>query len=129
MNLKQILMLAGAAYTVGRVSSNMSGDDLRAFGERLRDLKGDDVRKYAINLSDDALDRVGLVRKSNVSGSAAAMIGGLGAGILVGAGLALLFAPQSGSETRAKIGEKVGEIRNRGNGHGEQPQTPGTGGV
>lgn len=128
MNFKQLLMLTGAAYTVGRLTSNMSGDDIRAFGEKLQNLKGDDVRKYAINLSDDALDRIGLVRKNNVTNSAAMMIGGLGAGILVGAGLALLFAPQAGSDTRAKIGEKVQEIRNRGNGSSEQPETPGTGG-
>lgn len=123
MNFKQVLMLTGTAYVVGRLTSNLSGDDIRQFGEKLRDLKGDDIRKYAINLSDDALDRVGLVRKSEVSNSAAWMVGGLGAGILVGAGLALLFAPQSGSETRSKIGEKVQEIRERrGNGHSEEQQ-------
>lgn len=36
-----------------------------------------------------------------------------GAGILVGAGLALLFAPTSGRELREEITEKVGELRER----------------
>lgn len=126
MNLKQTLMLAGGAYLIGRLTANVSGDDLRAFGERVRDMKGDDVRKYAVHLSDDALDRIGLVRKSQVSGATLPVIGGLGAGILVGAGLALLFAPQAGSETRAKIGERVEKIRHRGNGVGDQAQETST---
>ncbi len=36
-----------------------------------------------------------------------------GAGILVGAGLALLFAPSSGRELREELGQRVGELRDR----------------
>ncbi len=36
-----------------------------------------------------------------------------GAGILVGAGLALLFAPQSGQELREEVSERVDEFRER----------------
>ena len=39
-----------------------------------------------------------------------------GAGLLVGAGLALLFAPASGEETRGQIGERLNEVRDRING-------------
>jgi hypothetical protein len=36
-----------------------------------------------------------------------------GAGLLVGAGLALLFAPVSGRELREEIGERAAELRDR----------------
>lgn len=36
-----------------------------------------------------------------------------GAGILVGAGLALLFAPTSGRELRDEIGERAADLRGR----------------
>lgn len=126
MTIKRTLMLAGAAYAIGKLTANLTGDDLRMFGERVRNLSGDDVRRYAVGYADDALDRAGLMRKVNMPNATAMMIGGLGTGILVGAGLALLFAPQSGRDTRTFIGEKVRNIRT--NGHSEtSPET--TGGV
>jgi len=50
-----------------------------------------------------------------------------GAGILVGAGLALLFAPTSGRELRENIGEQVNEMRERmgGDGHAESDRPAG----
>jgi hypothetical protein len=39
-----------------------------------------------------------------------------GAGVLLGAGLALLFAPSSGAELRENIGERFDEARERING-------------
>jgi YtxH-like protein len=36
-----------------------------------------------------------------------------GAGLLVGAGLALLFAPTSGRELREEIGERAADLRDR----------------
>jgi len=36
-----------------------------------------------------------------------------GAGVLVGAGLALLFAPSSGRELREELGERAAELRDR----------------
>jgi len=36
-----------------------------------------------------------------------------GAGLLVGAGLALLFAPSSGRELREEIGERAADLRDR----------------
>ena len=128
MTLKTTLMTAAAAYAVGRLTATLTGDDIRVFGERLRSLNGDDIRKYALGFTDDALDRAGLVRKVNTPSAAAMMIGGLGAGMLVGAGLALLFAPHTGRDTRAIIGERVADIGEkvrsvRTNGH--STETPG----
>jgi len=39
-----------------------------------------------------------------------------GAGLLVGAGLALLFAPSSGRELREELGERAAELRDRATG-------------
>jgi len=39
------------------------------------------------------------------------------AGALIGAGLALLFAPTRGSELRTKIGERIDEYMNAANEH------------
>lgn len=127
MNLKGILATAGAAYAIGRLTANLTGDDVRVFGERIRSLSGDDVRRYMMGLTDDALDRAGLVRRVNVPNGAAMMVGGLGAGILVGAGLALLFAPQSGRDTRAFIGDKVRHIRTNNGQTETSPETTGGG--
>ena len=43
-----------------------------------------------------------------------------GAGLLVGAGLALLFAPKAGEELRDDIGERLHEVRDRINGATEE---------
>ena len=40
-------------------------------------------------------------------------IGWLAAGALLGVGVGLLAAPKSGKETRAFLGQKVGEIRGK----------------
>ena len=42
-----------------------------------------------------------------------------GAGLLVGAGLALLFAPSSGRELREELGERAAELRDRATGAAE----------
>lgn len=43
-----------------------------------------------------------------------------GAGLLVGAGLALLFAPSSGRELREELGERAAELRDRATGATEE---------
>jgi len=57
--------------------------------------------------ADSVLGRVGLARnRSHVAENLAY----LGAGALVGAGVALLLAPESGRDTRARIGRKIDEL-------------------
>jgi gas vesicle protein len=50
------------------------------------------------------------VRESKKSNNVLAAIVGFGAGAVVGAVTALLYAPQSGKETRDKIKDRVGDI-------------------
>jgi gas vesicle protein len=44
-------------------------------------------------------------------GSKAEFLGGILLGALIGAALGLMFAPQPGADTRAKVGEKAGDIK------------------
>lgn len=63
--------------------------------------------------ADEVLRSIGLQRARGTSGE---MLGGVavfGAGLLVGAGLALLFAPSSGAETREHLGAKVEDAKEK----------------
>lgn len=63
--------------------------------------------------ADEVLRSIGLQR-ARTGGSE--MLGGVavfGAGLLVGAGLALLFAPGSGAEMREQIGAKVEDAKEK----------------
>lgn len=62
--------------------------------------------------AEELLRAIGLQRAS----SGGDLLGGVavfGAGMLVGAGLALLFAPTSGAEVREQLGSKLEEVRER----------------
>ena len=50
-----------------------------------------------------------------------------GAGLLVGAGLALLFAPTSGRELREELGERAADLRERATAAGESAAGSGGG--
>lgn len=58
---------------------------------------------------DRALSRLGLTRTSGSNGTLA-MVGSFTVGIAVGAGLGVLFAPQSGTESRRAIRTKAQEL-------------------
>lgn len=55
---------------------------------------------------EDLLNAVGLMSRRSTSGELATVISVFGAGILIGAGLALLFAPKTGEEMRRDLGER-----------------------
>lgn len=62
--------------------------------------------------ADELLRAIGLQRSRN-GGDLLGGVAVFGAGILVGAGLALLFAPSSGAEVREQIGTRLDEIREK----------------
>lgn len=90
--------------------SNEKLDRLRSkTGEAM--IQASDVAK-SLPSTDEVLRAIGLQRARNGSD----LLGGVavfGAGMLVGAGLALLFAPGSGAEMREQIGAKVGDAKEK----------------
>lgn len=64
----------------------------------------------------DVLYAAGLERRSSMASRIAAGIGVFGTGLLVGAGLGLVFAPRSGRELRQDIAERARDIRDKGMG-------------
>jgi len=68
--------------------------------------------------TEDLIHALGLqTRRSN--GDVVPSVALFGAGLLVGAGLALLFAPSSGRELREELGERAAELRDRATGAAE----------
>ena len=64
----------------------------------------------ALPSKEDIASAVGLEARSSASGDMLTAFGIFGTGVILGAGLALLFAPKAGHEIRHDIAEKVGEI-------------------
>ena len=58
----------------------------------------------ARKLSENLLDSLGLEQRRSFGRSTASVTGLLGAGMLIGAGLALWLAPRNGVEARGQIG-------------------------
>jgi len=56
---------------------------------------------------EDVINAIGLASRRSTTTDFASMIGVFGAGLLIGAGLALLFAPKSGEELRRELGERM----------------------
>ncbi|HEX2735779.1 MAG TPA: YtxH domain-containing protein [Polyangiaceae bacterium] len=84
MNTRKILISLGAALATSKIAKTISRLD-----------------------ADDVLGTVGLARRRNYLLQDIAL---MGAGAAIGAGVALLIAPTSGAETRAKIGKKFDEL-------------------
>jgi len=78
----------------------------------------------ALPSKEDIASAVGLEARSSPSGDMLAAFAIFGTGMILGAGLALLFAPKAGHEIRHDIAEKVGEIGEQLRAQVPQPATP-----
>ena len=74
----------------------------------------------ALPSKEDIVSAVGLQTRAASTESLLGAFGIFGTGIILGAGLALLFAPKAGAEIRHDIAGKVGEISDRLRTHGPQ---------
>ena len=63
--------------------------------------------------AEDVIRALGLQTRRSTGSDVVSSVALFGAGLLVGAGLALLFAPSSGRELREEIGERAAELRDR----------------
>jgi hypothetical protein len=77
----------------------------------------------ALPSKEDVANAVGLQARSSPTGDILAAFGIFGAGIILGAGLALLFAPKTGHEIRHDIAEKMGEMGEHLRAQAPQPAT------
>ena len=73
-------------------------------------MKIEDIRQ-ALPSRHDLASAIGLEARASTAPDMLAAFGIFGAGMILGAGLALLFAPRVGHELRHGIVEKVGELR------------------
>jgi len=62
---------------------------------------------------DDALDAMGLRRKSSFLAAVLPAVGLLTLGVAVGAGIGLVFAPSSGRRLRQEVGDRFDQLRER----------------
>ena len=69
--------------------------------------------------AEDLLNALGLEMRRSNSESLLSSLAIFAAGVTVGVAAALLFAPKSGSETRADIGDRVHRLRDEYGSQGE----------
>jgi hypothetical protein len=104
MSLQSTMMKAAALYALKRASENVSEDDMKRWAKQAIDRTPEEWRSGALNTLDAGLMRAGLMRASQAPNTASLVMTGMIAGVVVGAGAALLLAPMTGTEMREKIG-------------------------
>jgi YtxH-like protein len=63
--------------------------------------------------TEEIIRALGLQARRSTGSDMVPSVALFGAGVLVGAGLALLFAPSSGRELREELGERAAELKDR----------------
>ena len=71
--------------------------------------------------AEDLMNALGLETRRSNSESMVSALAIFGAGVTVGIAVALLFAPKSGEETRAELGERVTRLRDE---YGARTESP-----
>jgi hypothetical protein len=75
----------------------------------------------ALPSREDVATAIGLRARASTTGEMITAFGIFGTGMMLGAGLALLFAPKAGHQIRRDIAEKVGEIGEHFRAHAPHP--------
>ena len=86
-------------------------------------MKIEDILR-ALPSKEDIASAVGLEARSSSTGDMLTAFTIFGTGMILGAALALLFAPKAGHEIRHDIAEKVGEIGGHLRTQAPQPAAP-----
>ena len=81
----------------------------------------------ALPSKEDIASVIGLEARASTTGDMLTALGIFGTRMILGAGLALLFAPKAGQEVRHDIAEKVGEIAGHVRAPVPQPATSANG--
>jgi len=110
MSLQSTMMKAAALYALKKASENVSEDDMKRWAKQAIDRTPEEWRSNAVSTFDAGLMRAGLMRASQAPSTVGLVMTGMVAGVVVGAGAALLLAPMTGPELRGKIGGLVGDF-------------------
>ena len=78
----------------------------------------------ALPSKEDIASAIGFEARASPTGEMLTAFGIFGTGMLLGAGLALLFSPKAGHEIRHDLAEKVGEMGEHLRSQATQPATP-----
>ncbi len=116
MSLQSTMMKAAALYALKKASENVSEDDVKRWAKQAIDSTPEEWRAGAMNTLDAGLMRAGLMRASQAPNTMSLVMTGMVAGVVVGAGAALLLAPMTGTEMR----EKLGSLFSRNKGDAEE---------
>jgi len=103
MSLTSTLLKAGVAYALGRLTANLTVDDLR----KVTDIDVDDLKRLGVNRADAALSAMGLQRSATVPSGTALVLGGFLAGTVVGAGAVFLSFTEQGRSVRQSLLEFI----------------------
>ncbi len=78
-----------------------------------------DLKKTLKKLDrDELLERIGLERKSSTAEQLVPALAIFGAGVLVGVGIGMIFAPRSGQELRGQLQSQLKRVEQRVRGAG-----------
>jgi hypothetical protein len=103
MSLQSTMMKAAALYALKRATENVSEDDVKRWARQAIDRTPAEWRDNAMSTLDTGLMRAGLMRAANAPNQTSLVMTGMIAGIVVGAGAALLLAPSTGADMRKKL--------------------------
>ncbi len=81
----------------------------------------------ALPSKEDIASAVGLGTQASTTSDLYSAFGIFGAGMILGAGLAILFAPKAGHEIRHDLAQRVGEMSEHFRAHAPQPGMPANG--
>jgi hypothetical protein len=100
MSIKSTLLGAAALYALGRFTHDLKADDIKRYAGALNGIDPDDMRRFAWDTADDLLLRAGLRRSSTIPSTTALVMGGIGAGVVLGAGLTFFLMSDTGKGMR-----------------------------
>ena len=110
MSLQNTMMKAAALYALKKATENVSEDDMKRWAKQAIDRTPSEWRDNALGTLDTGLLRAGLMRASSAPNGTSLVMTGLIAGVVVGAGAALLLSPTTGPEFRNKLAGFIGDV-------------------
>jgi hypothetical protein len=98
-SLTSTLLQAGALYGLGRLTSDVTAEDVA----RVTGISRDDLRHFAMGRADTLLGAMGLRRQSTIPSASLIGLAGVAGGAALGAGVVFLLFSEPGKDVRRKI--------------------------